>query len=359
MFSEEKAIEDLVAIYDESFKRITKRIVNSKIEGKSTYSDARILSDIKKLRDKLIIDNNYFSEKVVSNVYGRTQEEVIEKLKQSGIIGKQSDKFLKVHNDAIKELVKNLKNNLNNQVINIGRKSKDTLKRITEKSAIMRTAGATTKEESINQTTEMFIKRGIDKVVYKNGAVTNIKDYVRMATRTVMDASINKATINQALEYEVNLVQMSFHSTSCPICAPYQGRVYCIEGSKGYPNINTINSGAIVEYGVVHPNCHHRMLPYIKKLDKNSAEVKVASNKEFSDNRTEWSKKRYNRRQDITRFERKTRRLKEENELLSKIKGAEDKIKKNKEMISRAKKEIGKIKAWEIDGMKNNELFTN
>ena len=357
MFSEEKAIKQLAEIYNESFTKITKRIVNAKIEGKSTYSDSLLLKDLNKTLVSLRSNNIEFAKTVIPKVYGRTQSEVIQFFTKNNIINNNIASFGTLHTGAINELVANIVDDLDGQLIQIGRKSKDILKEVTEKGSALNTAGATTKSEAIKNMTDLLIKKGIDKVKYKNGVTTSIVDYITMSTSSVISASINRATVNQSLAYGNNYVQMSFHSTSCPVCAPYQGRIYSLEGDTEYPNISVINNGAMVTYGIIHPNCRHRLLPYIPSLDLKRKANEKASNKDFKDNRTDWSIKRYDKRVKSTRYKRNIKVLKQENEILKSIDDTDDKLKKNKEKIKSYNSKVKDIKAWEIDGMKDNELF--
>ena len=183
-----------------------------------------------------------------------------------------------------------------------------------------------------------------------------------MATRTTTSAAINRATANQLQEYDRHLVRMSYHSTSCPVCSPYQGRVYSMkENDKEYPYIGVINNGAMLTYGIIHPNCSHRLLPYIVELDDKADETKAVSNRSFEDNRTEWSKERYKKRQESRRYQREIDKLAEQNTILKSVNtpAAKEQIKKNNKKIKERISRVGAIKKWEIDGLKDNELFTD
>lgn len=252
MFSEEKAIKQLYEIYNVAFEKITKRIISSKLSGKSSLSDSRILKDINNQLKELRSNNINFANSIIPKVYERTQAEIIDFFEKNNIIKEGSKNFAKIHKGAINELVKELVGNLDDGLIQIGRKSKDLLNEITNKASAMRLAGATTQQEMINELVTLLTKKGIDKIVYGNNATISIKDYVKMSTSSSISGSINRATVNQTLEYGNNYVQLSWHSTSCPVCSPYQGRVYQLKGDDEYPNISVINDGAIVNYGIIH-----------------------------------------------------------------------------------------------------------
>ena len=136
--------------------------------------------------------------------------------------------------------------------------------------------------------------------------------YANMAIKTIQSAAINKSVFNASLQLKNDLVKMSSHSTSCPICAMYQGRIYSITGkTKGYPPLSVINNGSFVQYSVLHPNCRHRFTAYIKEFDDNVEENKKLSNQPFIDNRTEEQKRAYENRQRQNRLKSQYIKLKE------------------------------------------------
>ena len=360
-FSEEKAIQQLIDIYADSFSRLTKRILNSKIRGEDVESDTKILASVNKTINKLLEENKQFVDLVVPKIYGRTREETLGFLKKHNIEVSEDKTFRTVHTGAVEELQKALQEDLNSGVMQIGRKAKGNLRAIGLEAAKVSTAGIG-EAAAIKEAVEKISSLGLENVTYKNGAKVSIKDYVRMATRTTTSAAINRATANQLQEYDRHLVRMSYHSTSCPVCSPYQGRVYSMkENDKEYPYIGVINDGAMLTYGVIHPNCSHRLLPYIAELDDKADETKAVSNRSFEDNRTEWSKERYKKRQESRRYQREIDKLTEQNTILKSVNtpAAKEQIKKNNEKIKERISRVGAIKKWEIDGLKDNELFTD
>lgn len=65
--------------------------------------------------------------------------------------------------------------------------------------------------------------------------------------------------LNDARYFGTDLVQMSAHENACPLCAPYQGRVYSLSGkSRKYPPIPQ----AFFTYGAIHEGCMHNFYIY-------------------------------------------------------------------------------------------------
>jgi hypothetical protein len=85
-----------------------------------------------------------------------------------------------------------------------------------------------------------------------NGRHYNIKAYSELTARTKIMEANNQATIATAQEYGSDYVQASSHNTDCAICAPLEGKVYCISGNdKRFPKLTEA-----VEFPA-HPNCLH------------------------------------------------------------------------------------------------------
>ena len=355
-FSEEKAVEDLTEIYRKSFEKQTKKIINAKVKGLD-IEDTRIAADVNRILKSLEEKNKQWAGKVVPKIYGRTREEIMGFYKKHNIVLDEDISFRKIHQNAVVELQKNLYDELNNGIIQIGRKTKDRLKEITEETTKIQMAGGSERAEAIKEASEKIANEGLQHITYANGAKVNITKYVEMATKTTSSAAINRATVNQQLQYKQDLIKISFHSTSCPICAPFQDRIYSLKTENTeYPHISQINEGAFVNYGTIHPNCRHRALPYILTLDDNKEKNKKESNKPFADNRSEFGKERYEKRQKVNGINRKIDKLGMQRDI-AEVAGEKDLVRDIDEKINRLENETEEIRQWEIDGLQANQLF--
>lgn len=93
--------------------------------------------------------------------------------------------------------------------------------------------------------------------------------YCNMVTRTTSRQAVNVAILTK--DPEQDLYKMSSHGTTCPVCAPYEGRVYSKSGKNpDYPPLSAI-FGKIDRAGPetltnsylnIHPNCLHTLMPY-------------------------------------------------------------------------------------------------
>jgi len=358
MMDVEKDIRMLQEVYFQAFERVSKRIIS----GGAAESDAELLAAINKELKKLDKYNKDFVDKVIPNVYGKNRKNVVQYLKELGVDVTENKRFRSIHSGAVEELQQRLMENMNEGINQIHKNAVANVKGITKQASLLHTAGASTELEAVKVSVTKIINSGINKVRYKNGAMVDVTKYVEMAVRTNVDSAINKSTENQQLEFGLDLIQISYHSTSCPICSPYQNRIYSISGnSEEYPSINVINNGNYAEYGVIHPNCRHRAIPYIPQYDGNEKKNKIKSNKPFEDNRTEYSKERYKERQKANRYGREIERLDEELKLLKTIKNKSTEVKqeiiKTSSKIREKKARVDEVAEWEADTIKDNPLF--
>jgi len=360
-FNEEKAINDLMILYQKSFAKITTRIISDVKSGKIKTTDIALLESVNAEIKKLLAINNNWVNQVVPKIYNEARQGIIDTFVNAGLDALENPAFRTVHSGAIQVLQQNLYDNLSKGTIQVGRKIRDELRTgILDISAIQ-TSGALTPTEATAEVLQNFAEQGIFDVTYANGAKVSIDSYVDMAVKTTVDSSINRATINQSEEFDNDLVKMSYHSSSCPICALYEGRVYSISGNdERYPALNDINDGNMETYGTVHPNCRHRMLPYIEELDENAEEARKVSNQPFEDNRSEQSKKTYENRQKINGYENRKKTKEQENKILKAIPDKtpeqEAQIRRNNESIKGYKNKIKDVKDWEIDTTRSTKL---
>lgn len=163
---------------------------------------------------------------------------------------------------------------------------------------------------TVKETKKILIQKLTDKgiMAIKDKAGRNIKldVYAENVARSTTREASNRGTMNQMQDIGEDLVQMTDHSSSCPICAALEGRVYSISGkSKEYPKLDIAFSGG---YANIHNNCGHSVVPYILQFADNAAETKAFSNRSFDiDPRSKAERDNYNRQQDIKAKRRQDR----------------------------------------------------
>lgn len=111
------------------------------------------------------------------------------------------------------------------------------------------------------------LKEGLVALVDRGGRKWSLEAYANMLTRTMLVKTANTGLMNRLTDSGYDLVQVSEHAGSCPLCSPWQGKILSMSGKHpNYPTTETAESE-----GLLHPNCRHRYLPYHEKLIEVSA----------------------------------------------------------------------------------------
>ena len=144
--------------------------------------------------------------------------------------------------------------------------------------------------KSIAATVPEFVdtvrREGVTAFVDKAGRNWSLHTYGNMVCRTTSRQAEVLAVLTADPEHD--LYKISSHDTSCPICAPFEGRVYSRSGKdKDFPPLASA-FGKIDPNGSddlsntwlnIHPNCLHVLLPWTKagKSEKEIEEIKRKS----------------------------------------------------------------------------------
>jgi hypothetical protein len=139
------------------------------------------------------------------------------------------------------------------------------------------------------QTMEAAIRNhGITGFVDARGRQWSLTDYCSMATRTTAHQAEVSAVLTRD---DHDLYQIVKIGSTCPICAPLEGRVYSKSGlNPNYPPLS-LAFGKIDPVGgddlsntflCIHPNCYHSLVRYTEagKTDKQIQKMRDFSNPE-------------------------------------------------------------------------------
>ena len=127
--------------------------------------------------------------------------------------------------------------------------------------------------------------KGITAFVDKAGRKWSLQDYCNMAVRTTARQAEVAAVLTKD---DYDLWQIAKIGTTCPVCAPLEGRVYSKSGTNpDYPPLSlafgkvdpTGGDDLANTYLNIHPNCLHSIVKYttIGKTDK-----QIQRDKDFS-----------------------------------------------------------------------------
>ena len=166
----------------------------------------------------------------------------------------------------------NAKTNFNAYLTNAINSTRQHMETEIQQAAMAATEQAIAKGQSTrimqDNLIEMLKSKGIESVSYvRNGKTCymQLDAYAELVAKTTEHEIRNTANINLGARIGNDLVKMSEHWGSCPICAPYQGRVYSVSGADTrYPYLYSTPWSST--YQNFHPRCRHVITQWIEGL---------------------------------------------------------------------------------------------
>lgn len=117
-----------------------------------------------------------------------------------------------------------------------------------------------TYRQSVQRALNMFADKGIVSFVDKAQRRWEMATYSEMAIRTAIMNTTLESYKNLALENNQDLIIVSSHGGSCPLCTPWEGNVLSLSGrNSNYPSLSEAKDS-----GLFHPNCRHVFFLYYK-----------------------------------------------------------------------------------------------
>lgn len=198
-----------------------------------------------------------------------------------------------VHKQAVEALVASMQNELSIGTARIlqavGRLVRETQldtavdKQITQQVALGTVEGQARKEVSANIRQVLVDEFGEGPVLI-NGKRYAMDTYSELVARTKMAEAHSIGTIMRNVEAGNDLVMVSAHGADDG-CSFFEGQIFSISGtSDKYPALSEIDNGP-----PFHPNCIHRLLPFVedlateKEIEKGSQVPDFALNKTFGE----------------------------------------------------------------------------
>jgi len=191
------------------------------------------------------------------------------------------DSFFKINARKVSSLIKSINNDLTNANHACLRYANDAYRKVIFQSEMFVSNGVYTEKQAIEKAIEDFTNRGLHCVEYKNGSMHDIADYADMAIKTASQRAQLMGEGEFRKKIGNPLVIISIHSGTCPLCAPWQGRVLIDDVYSGgtkedgdYPLLSEAMAA-----GLFHPRCRHGTGTYYPEVadiweDKNNKPIK-------------------------------------------------------------------------------------
>ena len=177
-----------------------------------------------------------------------------------------------INSERLDALIKATTDDLEKAEHAVLRKANDEYRKIIFDAQVYANQGGTY-EKAVDMATKDFRKRGIQSIVYKNGARHNISDYAEMALRTGGKRAYLMGLGQQMARIGIHTIRVNKRDGACPFCTPWLGRVLVDdvynEGTKeearqkGLPLLSEA-----IEEGFLHPNCKDIYSMYIEGVSE-------------------------------------------------------------------------------------------
>ena len=158
-----------------------------------------------------------------------------------------------------------------NSVYRESEKSRQDVLDVMGKSAAKTVMGHMSLQEATRKTIRELSRKGIPAFVDKSGREWSPEAYVMMDMRSTLANTARAAQDMRCDQYGIQLIEVSSHMGARPLCAPYQGRIFSRDGSKG---VTTDGAGGKIYYtplsetsygqpaGLFGINCGHVQYPF-------------------------------------------------------------------------------------------------
>ena len=171
-------------------------------------------------------------------------------------------------NDVIPEHLQRLILDMNNLIdgtnVQILRNVDDVYRKVMSETTTGVLTGVDTRLQAAQRSLDMFAARGVTGFVDNVGRRWDLASYVEMAGRTTSAHAAIQGHIDRQGEIGNDLMIVSSFGATCPICAPWEGRVLSISGdNKKYSSIDDARAA-----GLFHPNCKHTITAYFSEIDE-------------------------------------------------------------------------------------------
>lgn len=265
----------------EDYKKSNTEIFNNKSEG----LNKRV---IKQLKDQFKEGASRTNKEALINGYIKKEDSQL------------GGSFFGLNHRKLDALIKTVDGDLKDVKVATLRMANDKYRQIMYKAQVYANTGAKTVTQAIDMATKDFLMNGFNCIEYKNGARHNIADYCDMSIKTANKRANLMGEGEMRKKIGNPIVYISKHSTSCPLCLPWQDRVYIDDVWSGgteedgkYPLLSTAVAG-----GLFHPRCRHGASTYYEDVNVEPEPVKEAKKNSDENGRIQYlqrKKKQFDR----------------------------------------------------------------
>ena len=186
--------------------------------------------------------------------------------------------FFKLNDRKLDALIEATMHDMEAAETAVLRKANDDYRKAIYNAQVYANTGAGTYEKAVDMATKDMLSRGLNCVMYANGARHTLPDYADMAIRTASKRAYLQGEGEKRQEWGIATVIMAKRGNPCPKCLPFVGKVLIDDvwsgGSKDGVDPETGKRYPLMSYaiskGLYHPRCkdsHTTYFPGISTAD--------------------------------------------------------------------------------------------
>ena len=186
--------------------------------------------------------------------------------------------FFRLNDRKLEALIEATLHDMEQAETAILRKANDDYRKAIYNAQVYANAGAGTYEKAVDMATKDMLSRGLNCIVYANGARHTLPDYADMAIRTASKRAYLQGEGEKRQEWGIATVIVNKRGNPCPKCLPFCGKVLIDDVWSGGPESGkdpeTGKKYPLMSYaiscGLYHPRCkdsHTTYFPGISTAD--------------------------------------------------------------------------------------------
>lgn len=270
----ERLAKELADIYGEATARLMFAVARRLARGidEPGWAEAKLL-ELLQLRADAAEVVRFLDDQVPTTV-----EQVIADAAEAGVQQAVRDLDLKAspvaatNTSAVDALARQTIGDLSRTHLQIFRSAEDVYRAVITETSSGTVVGAETRRQSAQRAVSRFARRGVTGFRDRAGRNWSIETYAEMATRTATGRAMIQGSLDTYVADGRDLVIVSDAPEECKVCRPYEGKLLSISGARVGTEVGDIAVVDTVEGatagGLFHPNCRHRMSPYIEGLTR-------------------------------------------------------------------------------------------
>ena len=252
--------------------------------------------------------------------------------------------FFRINESKLDALISSVKNDMRKVEAAVLRQSNDAYRQAIFNAQIYANTGAGTYEKAVDMARKDMLTRGLDCIVYKNGARHTLSDYCDMAIRTANKRAYLQGAGAKRQEWGIATVIVNQRQGGCPECAPFVGRVFIDDvWSGGKPDGKHELLSEAMTAGLYHPRCKDSHSTYFEGISK-AKPLSKSEIKELEDNEAEELKRDYYERQAEKNERIADNSLDAENKRIYQARADE---------AEEAAQNVSSITSWELENYQN------